>query len=166
MITIYYTMIISLRTSLSCTVHIKVNPSVSVLLFFWDSSAYWFSPRRSRLHPPTQPTRCRHRVTAVVPYCALLQKMPPQHVPPMDMELLYIILKLLFWVGIPPNAVCRPSAECRASQPRVGRAPSVIRHAAVRPCASFAVPCATSASPAASAARVSCPSYKNVILYS
>jgi len=51
-------------------VRIKMNPNVSVLLFFWDSSAYWFSPRRSHLRSP--PTTAADSLSP--PHCALLQK--------------------------------------------------------------------------------------------
>ncbi|KAL4108028.1 hypothetical protein QTP88_018286 [Uroleucon formosanum] len=89
---------------------------------------------------PTAST-CKHRATARRPYRAFVpyyKNVPPQHVPPMDREP-YTIIKILKF-GTRDSADRRvPTAE-PASQPRVGRAPSVIRHAVVRPCATFAVP--------------------------
>lgn len=128
MIMILYTiMIISV-------VRIKMNPNVSVLLL--NSPHTGFLPAAATTGDHWPPTNAADSLS------------PPQHVPPMDMEL-YIIIYYYFEVRNRDSAECRPSAECpsadcRASQPRVGCAPSAFRHAVVRPCASFSMPRALS----------------------
>lgn len=143
-----------------CRAHYS-EPKCVGFTFFCDSSAYWFSPRRSRLHTTSPP---RHGPTAVSCVCALLQKYAAKTC---SSNGYYGTLHYHYNFEVRDSGFRRPlSADWRLPSQPAACWSRPVRHPSRRRPPVRDVRSATSASPAASDARVSCPSYKTSFLRS